>query len=180
MANNPTITNFLSTIKGGARPTLYEVQHNFPDGIGGGEDVKNSVRYFIKGAQLPGLNIGVISTYFMGREVPLAGDRTFDELTLTMYNDVDFGLRNKYEKWANLINAQEANTGTVIASEYMVDIVVNQLDRNGNVLKSYTFVGCFPTNVAPIDLAADATDQIEEFTVSLRYAYWKDETNEIV
>lgn len=174
-----TINNFLSAIKGGARPSLFKVEVNFPDGISTDPDIANKLIFFVKGAQLPGINNGTVSTFFRGREIPLAGDRTFDELTLTVVNDNDFAIRKAFELWCNFINGHNANTGAVLPSEYMADVVISQLNRQEETIKSYRLIGAFPTNVAPIDLSMDATDQIEEFTVSLRYAYWVDEENGI-
>jgi hypothetical protein len=65
-------------------------------------------------------------------------------------------------------------------ADYQVDTVVNQLDRDGNILKSYILIGTFPTSISNIDLAYDSNDTIEEFTVSFSYQYWIDPINGIV
>jgi hypothetical protein len=46
------------------------------------------------------------------------------------------------------------------------------LDRNGKPIKAYKLIGCFPTDISPIELSYEATDQIEEFTVTLAYSYF--------
>ena len=40
-------------------------------------------------------------------------------------------------------------------------------------LKSYKIVGCFPTDVAPIELDWSLGDQIEEYGVTLSYQWWE-------
>ena len=58
------------------------------------------------------------------------------------------------------------------AGPVFTDWTVNQLDRAGKPIKAYTLVGCFPTDISPIDLSYEATDQIEEFSVTLAYSYF--------
>jgi hypothetical protein len=58
----------------------------------------------------------------------------------------------------------------------MGELIVKQLEKDasagGAVLRQYTLLHCFPTNVSPIDLAYDSNDQIEEFTVEWQYSYF--------
>ena len=44
------------------------------------------------------------------------------------------------------------NEGLTNPADYQVDAFVDQLDRNGATIKSYTLRGVFPTEVAPIEL----------------------------
>ena len=50
--------------------------------------------------------------------------------------------------------------------DYQVDAFVDQLDRNGATIKSYTLRGVFPTTIAPIELTYDEGTAIEEFAVA--------------
>lgn len=94
-------------------------------------------------------------------------------MTLTIINDVDFSVRNAFERWMSLMNTHEGNLGVVNPNNYWADLTVSQLGRDGAVLKSYQLISAFPTNVSPIDLAFESTDQIEEFTVTMSYQYWQ-------
>jgi len=47
-------------------------------------------------------------------------------------------------------------------------------------LKTYTFVGIFPVDLSPIDVAWDSNDTIEEFTVTFQYDYWVDVANAVI
>ena len=80
------------------------------------------------------------------------------------------------EAWMRDQNAHEANTGQQEPELYKADLAVEQLDKNGVVLYSYKFVGAFPTAVSAIDLAYDANDQIEEFSIEWQYDYWESGT----
>ena len=50
---------------------------------------------------LPASNINVIDVPFRGRNLKIAGDRTFDVWTITVINDTDFLIRNAFERWMN-------------------------------------------------------------------------------
>ena len=60
-------------------------------------------------------------------------------------------------------------TGTDIASQYQSDIIVTQLDRNGNELKQYLLRGAFPIEIGPVSLDFGANDQISVFQAVLQY-----------
>ena len=72
----------------------------------------------------------------------------------------------------NAINGHSTNAGRNNPADYQADLKVEQLDKNGNSLKDYTFRGCFPTNVSAIDVSYENENQIEEFTVEFQVQYW--------
>lgn len=197
-----TLEDFKARLIGGAaRPNLFEVELNFPnfalDAVTEtGNSNQNSVtelsRFMIKAANLPASNINPIDVPFRGRVLKIAGDRTFDVWTVTVINDVDFGLRTAFERWMNGINKHDDNSGLINPAQYQRDAIVKQFGRssvssaNSNVtnptltgpgdsipvLKAYKFYGVFPTAVSAIDLSYDSSDTIEEFTVDLQVQWW--------
>ena len=68
------------------------------------------------------------------------------------------------------------NEGLTNPADYQVDAFVDQLDRNGATIKSYTLRGAFPTSIAPIELTYDQADAIEEFEVTFEYQYFESNT----
>lgn len=169
-----SVDDFKAQLKGGgARANLFRCTINFP-GYAGGNAEQTS--FMIKAAQLPGSTINQIDVPFRGRVLKVAGDRTFPEWTVTVINDTDFGVRDAFEAWMNGINAHAANTGLTNPTDYQVDMFVEQLDKDESVIKRYDFRGAFPTEVAPIELANDNNDAIEEFTVTMMYQYWESNT----
>jgi hypothetical protein len=52
-------------------------------------------------------------------------------------------------------------------------MLVEQLDRNDNVIKSCNIRGAFPVNLGAVDLSYETTDTIAEFTVEIAYQYWE-------
>ena len=184
-----TIDSFKSKLTGGgARPNLFEVILNFPSGITDGiNDFDAKTRFLVKAANLPASNITPIDIPFRGRNLKIAGDRTFDVWTITVINDTDFLIRNAFERWMNAINKHDNATGEVTPGDYQTDMYVNQIGRaplskglGGSqtnqqklpILRKYKFHGTFPTNVSAIELSYDQTDSIEEFTVDLQVQWW--------
>jgi hypothetical protein len=147
---------------GGARPNLFRVT-GF--GVGG-------LEFLCKGANLPAAIVGQIDVPFRGRQLKIAGDRTFENWTITVINDTDFAIRDNFVSWQNTINDHVAGTGNASPSSYMRSGIVTQLDRSGGALKTYQIKDAFPVNVGAIELSYDSTDAIEEFTVELAFSYW--------
>ena len=158
---------------GGARPNLFKATINFPAYAGG--DVETT-SFLCEAAQLPGSTITPIVVPFRGRQLKMAGDRTFDAWSPTIINDTDFVIRNSMERWMNGMNAHSANTGLTNVVDYEADLLVEQLDKDGSIIKTYNFRGCFPTAVSPIDLSYASENEIERFTVEFQVQYWESNT----
>ena len=169
-----TISDFKSKLTGGgARPNLFEVVLAFPSAVAIDSDVLEKSRFLVKAAALPSSTIAPVDIPFRGRILKVAGDRTFETWTITVINDVDFSIRSAMEKWMNSINKMTDATGLTNPADYHKDAIVNQLDRDGSVLRAYKFWDIFPTNVSTIDLSYETTDTIQEFTVEMQVHYWE-------
>ena len=165
------VDDFKSKLSGGgARPNLFKATINFPSYAGGDVEFTS---FMVKGAGLPASTVNVIEIPFRGRQLKIAGDRTFESWTITVLNDVDMKVRNSFETWMNGINEHTNNTGLSNPQDYQADLIVEQLDKNGNITKRYDLRGAFPVNISQIDLSYDTGDAIEEFTVELQYQYWE-------
>ena len=161
---------------GGARANQFKVVMNFPAGMStistGDTGPSKEMEYLCQAASLPGMVIGEVTVPFRGRNLFLAGDRTFEAWTVTIINDTDFLIRNAFEIWMDEINAMTDNTGIDLPSGYQSSASVQQLNRAGVITKTYTFEGVWPTTIGNIDLSAETNDAIETFDVTLRYNYW--------
>ena len=164
-----SIDDFKSNlIGGGARANQYRVIMTTPPAITTLLDI-NRASFLVKATSLPGQTISEIEVQFRGRQLYLAGDRTFETWTTTVINDTDFMVRNAMERWMSGINDLEENTGLTNVSDYTADIRVEQLDRDDNILKSYVLKNCWPTVIAPIELSYDTVSDIETFDITWRY-----------
>lgn len=168
------VDDFKSKLKGGgARANLFDVRVNFPAYALGDAELTS---FLCKAAALPASVGAPIEVPFRGRVLKIAGDRTFEEWTITVINDTGFEIRDAMERWMNGINSHNANTGFTDPDEYQTDLSVDQLDKDGTVLKTYNFRGCFPTNISAVDLSYDTTNTIEEFQVTFQVQYWESNT----
>lgn len=194
MSTLRTITGFKERLAGGgARNNLFEVDiPAFPAALGitwDAETIK-TFKFLCKAANLPQSQVNPIPVPFRGRELKVAGDRTIDPWTVTIINDEDFRLRTAFEQWANAINKLDNATGATSPSAYMTNAYVYQLGRGADQgrfstnksdtfpegqippLRTYKFYDIWPSNVSPIDLSYESSDQIEEFTVEFQVQWW--------
>ena len=160
-------------IGGGARPNLFKAIVNFPAYAAGDTELTS---FMCKGAQLPGSTIAQLDVPFRGRQLKIAGDRTFENWIITVINDTGMEVRNAMERWMNGMNEHVNNTGLSNPTDYQADMAIEQLDKAGNITKTYTIRGAYPINVSAIELSYETNDQIEELTVELAYQYWEADT----
>ena len=191
MATTKTLRDFKSKLAGGgARPNLFEASINsFPTAISEAWDNSSEAeggafKFLCKSTALPASNLGSIEIPFRGRTLKVAGDRTFDDWTVTIINDEDFRLRTAFERWSNVMSQLDDATGVTNPTSYMTDAFIQQLGRgpsaqsasnnggNSAVLRSYKFFDVFPVTVGEIALSYDTTDALEEFDVTFRYQYF--------
>jgi len=166
----------------GARPNLFEVELGFPSYV---QNVASLARFMVKTAQLPGSTLGSVPLQYFGREVKVAGNRTFADWTVTIINDENFAIRNSMDAWMRGINNNVTNLrsnsarntssgGRLIGNTggYASDATVTQYRKTGGTAKRYRFVGMFPIDITPIDLDWGSNDTVEEFSVTFQYQYW--------
>ena len=173
MAN---INDFKSKLAGGgARNNQFKVTMPFPGYAQVGGEIED-LAFLCTATSIPAMTIGQVVVPFRGRQIKIAGDRTFATWSVTVLNDTNFKLRNAFERWQNGINNMTDGEGLTNPVDYQVDVFVDQLDRNGNTLKSYTLRGAFPTEIASIPLNYETNDAIEDFDVTFQYQYFETNT----
>jgi len=167
------ITEFSAGLAaGGARNSLFQVEIQNP--INGASDLQ--VPLLCKAASIPAAELTTIEVPYFGRKTKVAGNRTYAEWEVTIFNDENFAIRNALEEWSNSINSFEGNlrtTGSSSPTLYKSQAQVTHFGKDGSTLRTYQFVGLFPTMVAPIELNWEGGDVIEEFTCTFQYDYWK-------
>lgn len=159
-----SITEFTSIFQGGARSNRYRI--TIPQ-------LGDNLQFLAKAANLPGSNVAAVDVPYMGRIVKVAGDRTFDDWTISVFNDVDFKIRNSALMWLSALeNSHVANAGPDMPMVYYREVTVEQLNRNNNVIQTIIIHDAFPTAVGEITLGFDQNDQIEEFDITFAYNFW--------
>ena len=148
------IERFKSALSsGGVRPAFFRVQ-----GAIGKTTLPDKVGFLTKAASLPSSEIGEIPVDYRGRNLKLPGKRTYGDWELTILSDGEFQLRNAFERWMNDLNDavenvsdQEHNLNNVLFPNWSID----QLDRTGKPLKTYTMFHCWPKSVSAMEISYD-------------------------
>ena len=159
---------------GGARANLFEVNITTPPA---GSGILTDFKFLCKTTTIPTSVIAPISIPFMGRDIKMAGDRTFDTWSTTIINDEDFYIRDTLERWLDRIKGHEGvkqKTG-----KYKRTATVQQFDKQGDGRKSYRFINAWPTSLTEIPLDM-GSGEIEEFSCVWNYDYWEASTTKEV
>ena len=173
MAN---INDFKSRLRGGgARANQFKVTLPFPGYAAVGGETSD-LAFLCTATAIPGQTVASVPVNFRGRVLNLAGDRTFNPWSITVLNDTDFKIYRAMERWMNGMNNMTDNEGLTNPVDYQVDVFVDQLDRNGATLKTYTYRGLFPTALDDIALDYGTNNAIETFGVTFTYQYFETDT----
>ena len=165
------VNDFRAQLVGqGARPNLFEVTIPFPDAIS--REVSQKMTFMCKASNLPGGEIAAVEVPYFGRNIKLAGNRTFAEWSTTVINDEDFSVHSGMVNWMNLINGHSSNIQSVPNTDYQADATVRQFKKDGSLAKEVKIVNCWPSSLGQIELAWDSNDTIEEFEVTWQLDYW--------
>jgi len=161
----PNISDFASKFRGGVRPNLFRVNIVGPVWF-------DDLDFLCKATVIPASTIGKIEVPYRGRKLQVPGDRTFEDWTVTILNDVNWQNRSAIEMWMNMLQSHTANY-----SEFKPDeraeyglATVSQLDRQNNILRSYR-MEVLPISAAQITLDADTTDAVQEFETTFAVNY---------
>ena len=63
--------------------------------------------------------------------------------------------------------------------QYKSDVLVQQFDKEGNIIRGYNMLGAWPSRISQIDLDWEAQNQVEVFQVVFTYDYWLPDSTEI-
>lgn len=162
-------------IQGGFRPNQFECSIVFPAAIPGGSAAGQKTQFLAKSSSLPASSIAPVQVAYRGRPVKFAGEREFQPWTIEVYTDTDFVVRNAFEAWIDTMQNAATTGGALLPSTYQADLQVNALDRNDRVVKTYTFIDAFPTEIGNIALDWETNNQIGSFSVTFDYNYFLSE-----
>lgn len=161
--------------QGGLRTNLFQVQISNP----ANPNADLVIPFRARGASLPTSTLTMLEVPYMGRKIKVAGVKQYEDWNVTILEDEDLVTRNALEAWSDLINSPESNTrgtGTSDMSAYKSTAIVQQLSQTGAVLKTYKFIGIFPTVVAAIELDWE-NESVASTQVTFAYDYFIIEPN---
>ena len=157
---------------GGARANQFKVTMPFPGYAQVGGEIEE-LAFLCRATSLPGMQVPSFGVPFRGRNIKIAGDRTFEDWSVTIINDSEFSAMSSLEAWQQDI--QELDSGVGMASnDYLLSrAFVEQLGKDDAVLARYEFFNMYPKNIAAIELNYETVDALEEFTVDFTYSHWE-------
>jgi hypothetical protein len=178
----PSITSFKEQlIDGGARASLFEMRLTFPLGVAAiaGPQVgaaMSAARFRCRMSEIPGNQMTPVIIKYAGREIKYSGQRMFNNLIVTIINDEGFTVRRALDAWMEAMNTRESNLAqlpdaTGIGGYGGVGNVL-QYNKQGKIVRTFSFVDMFPVTVAPIPLDWSNDAMVEEYTCEFAYQYW--------
>ena len=171
MPVDPTnnISGFVNAFAGGGvRTNLFVVNGTIP-----GFSNNRAISFLCKAAQIPASSLGTIEIPYRGRKIKIPGDRTFQDWSITIVSDAHMQLRSAFEYWSAIFNSHTGNVTVNNFMESMPQWSVTQLHRDGEPIRTYSFIGCYPSEIGAIDLSYENNDAIQEFPVTLNYSWWE-------
>jgi len=166
MAN---ISAFRGAVRSGlVRQHKWQVQVSLPDYAGSNDTIRQA-SLLARSTTTPASTMGVIELGWGGRTLPVPGDRSYEEFTVTFIGVNDFNVRDAFERWSEAINGSDTNAGLTVLDDFMRDIQLDLKDVNDNITKTYILRDAWPTVVAGMDLDSGAMDSYAEFQVTFRY-----------
>lgn len=189
------ISHFLAQQKilGQARPNFFEV---YIPAVSLADHIITSLhsRIYCKATQIPGVTTNSTEIHYQGMAIPLPTIRSYSDWTVTVINDVNYTMRNNLEKWVDeisdhtgvpkssgfslgtLLSFGRKTGGSVDLHKVLKDIYVVQYS-NASIIPNtprptaiYRLNNAIPTEISPIELAWDANDSTEDYTVTFRYS----------
>ena len=148
-----------------ARPNLFDVQITY---------LGSTFAFKCKAAPLPAGNVEKVPVGYMNRKINVAGDRTFQDWTVTIYNDDAHTTRQDIIDWQDLAHSQGSTITGSTPAVYKKTATITQYARDGSTAtKTYTITGLWPTEVGQIQLDWDENNSIETFEVTFAMDWWE-------
>lgn len=146
-----------------ARPNLFEVE--LPH-LGKDFSVK------CRATSLPAAIMEQIEVSYQNRKIKIAGDRTYEEWTLTVYLDDAHTARQAFIDWQGTAAALGKSIYGENPDVYKYNTLVRQFNRKGEETAVYNLYGVFPTNVGEVALDWETGSEVSTIEVTLALDYW--------
>ena len=159
------IAQFRQTIRDISRAYLFMIRMPYV-----GSD--SQLTSFARSTTLPSYTLADVDVKFQSQTLRIAGPAEFDgQWSVKFLCDEAHSIRHKFLAWQSVAYDPSILVHGAM-SQYKDDrCQVHQLDRRGNSIAVYNFVGLYPKEVGQIDVAHDNIEP-EQFDVNFRYDYW--------
>ena len=133
----------------------------------------DKIQFLAKAGNIPAATVGIVEVQWRGSVLKLAGDRTFENWTVSILNDVEFSARTAIEAWQQEIQEMGGGNGSTTTDYLISRAFVEQLNKDDSVLARYEFFNMFPLNIGAIELSHETVDALEQFDVEFAFSHWE-------
>lgn len=160
------LTDILRAFESGdfARPNLFEVEIPY---------LGKNFKFKCKAATMPAATVEKVPVGYQNRKINVAGDRTYDDWTITIYNDDAHNTRNALVAWSNMLHGMGDQISGDIPANYKKTATVKQKNRNDEITAEHNIHGLFPTNVGEVTLDWDSNNEVSTFEVTFSLDWWE-------
>ena len=168
-----TIDYFATAFGQGQRVSQFRVQGPFVANSGNSFS-DTETEFFVKSAQYPSSNIGIIEVPYRGRKIKMPGDRVFNEWSISVLLDSENRMYDNFVTWMNALNSHSnVEQAGAVGTQLKTTWNIQALDPTGQPnSKPIELKNCFPTEVGTVDFNYETTDTIAEFSVTMHFDYW--------
>jgi len=131
-----------------------------------------------KAMSIPEQTIDTVDIKYFTRSVPIPGSRQYSPVTLTFYNTANYKLRNYFEVWLELLNAQVHNRRREFPlSEITGTITLTHRSNNESnpptdllpEIQHFEFINAFPTSIGQLTFSYEDDTNVQTFDVTFKY-----------
>lgn len=185
------INKFLSHFKSGiASPARYRVRFNLPKGIpnisgSAWESTEGNIQrwqsalngtekinVFCHTCTMPQRSLMTYEHKQLNAPYKVPYSQSYDPVSFVFYGDGDLSARRYFEIWQNAVVNIQSNTMNFY-SEYVSDVIIEQMDQEGNPTYGVQLIEAYPMSVTAMDYSYSNQNTIQNIAIVLTYKYWK-------
>ena len=165
------LSEFVGALRdGGARANQFEV--NITGGPSSILTSNQDFKFLCKSTSVPALAMGEIAVPYRGRQIYIAGDRTYETWAISVISDRSMFMRSAFEQWQSFLGdiGGSTNRSSIgdTPSQYYGTALIKQKDRNDATLRTYRLFDVWPTSVDAMEFAYES-EGLMEFGVTFRF-----------
>jgi len=132
-----------------------------------------SLFYLVKQISLPERTLNTLEHKRMGVIRKVAGDASYNELSVTFLNDTSYSIRSLMDMWHENIVHQGSNYRQY-ANKYAEGstILVEQIGLKGIPFAIYKYNDVWPKTIEASELSMESNDTLSEFIVTFAFNTW--------
>jgi len=134
---------------------------------------QNEYQYLVMNVSIPGQTLNPVSTNFWGIDKKIASGIYVDKpIMITWLCDHKMKIRTCLEEWIDMIFDKTTCTVSYF-DDYVVDAVIQVLNRKLEIVKEYKLKDAWPTNISSVNLSYAANDEAMTFTSAFDYTFFE-------